>query len=87
MSVPEDLGVPADFTEQTPQVTINAEVHKMDQTPKAATSTMPDQLTPKAATSTTPTALAEEEEEIQVTKVVEEDVTLLKEYAGPDVAE
>ena len=81
-SAPEDLGVPADFTEQTPQITINAEVHKMDQTPKAATSTALDQLTPKAATST---ALSEEEGEIQVMKVVEDDVTLLKEYVGPDV--
>ena len=87
VSVSDDLGVPADFTDQTPQVTVNAEVHKMDQlTPKAVTSTASTALTetPKVATSTTSTAPAEEED-IQVTKVVQDDVTLLKEYAGPDV--
>ena len=65
VSVPDDLGVPSDFTDQTPQVTISAEVHKTD---------LP---TPKAVTSTALTA-ASEEEEIQVTKVVQDDVTLLK---------
>ena len=47
MSVPDDLGVPADFTDQTPQVTISAQVYKTDQ------------LTPKAATSTASTVLTE----------------------------
>ena len=87
VSVSDDLGVPADFTDQTPQVTINAEVHKTDQpTPIAVTSTASTALTatPKAATSAALTAPAEEED-IQVTKVVQDDVTLLKEYAGVDV--
>ena len=99
VSIPDDLGVPADFTDQTAQVTINAEVHKTDQpTPKAVTSTASTALTetpkaatstastapPKAATSTTSTA-PEEESEIEVTKVVQDDVTLLKEYPSADV--
>ena len=40
VSIPDDLGVPADFTDQTPQLTVSTEVHKTDQpTPKVATST------------------------------------------------
>ena len=99
VSIPDDLGVPADFTDQTAQVTINAEVHTMDQpTPKAVTSAASTALTktPKAATSTASTAppkaapsttltAPEEESEIEVTKVVQDDVTLLKEYASADV--
>ena len=59
VSIPDDLGVPADFTDQTAQVTINAEVHKTDQpTPKAVISTALTALTetPKAATPTASTA-------------------------------
>ena len=104
VSVPDDLGVPADFTDQTPKVTISADVHKPDQlTPKATTSTASTALskTPKAVTSTTSTVPTEtskakattstaltapsEDDEIEETKVVQDDVTLLKEYAGPDV--
>ena len=85
----DDLGVPPDFTDQTTQVTVNAEVHKTDQlTPTTDSSTASTALgkTPKAAASTASTAeTADDDEEIQVTKVVEEDVTVLQEYAGADV--
>ena len=62
----------------TPKAVTSTASTALTETPKAATSTA-STAPPKAATSTTLTA-PEEESEIEVTKVVQDDVTLLKEY-------
>ena len=98
VSKPEDLGTPPDFSDMTPTISISAEVHKSATSTPSATveQTTAGKPTPASTPSTsaeiqtttgkpTPASTPSTSAEIQITKVVQEEVTVVKEYAGADV--